>query len=169
MVAMRMLRARAVGFITSGATPTSAIAARYPDAPACPTDEYRIAAAKIKRASKTTCSIATHPTLSPYLPRREGVLGSWRILREFIAGCYRGGATGGPAPQLLRHDSNEHLWNFGPARTATRSCTGSRTPRAPRRGNRHIEKYVAMLAPFGIGEVGRAAFVAHAWHGREHA
>src|SRR5918994_5677665 len=149
MVATRMLRARAVGFITSGATPTSAIAARYPDAPACPTDEYRIAAAKIKRASKTTCSIATHPTLSPYLPRREGVLGSWRILRAFIAGGYRGGAAGRPAPRV---DSNEDLWNFGPARTATRSCTGSRTPRAPRRGNGRIEKYVAMLAPFGIGE-----------------
>src|SRR5918994_5211954 len=112
MVATRMLRARAVGFITSGATPTSAIAARYPDAPACPTDEYRIAAAKIKRTSKTTCSIATHPTLSPCLPRRVGVLGSWRILREFIAGCYRGGAAGGPAP---RGDSNEHLWNFWPS------------------------------------------------------
>jgi hypothetical protein len=39
MVATRMLRASAVGRIVSGARPTMAMAARYPDAPAWPTEE----------------------------------------------------------------------------------------------------------------------------------
>lgn len=39
MAATRMLRLRAVGLITTGETPTNAIAARYPDVPPCPTDE----------------------------------------------------------------------------------------------------------------------------------
>src|SRR5215213_3816157 len=75
MVATRMFSANAVGFITSGATPTRAIAARYPEAPACPTDEYRSAAAKIRTASKITCSIAGHPKLFTRL-RGRGVLRS---------------------------------------------------------------------------------------------
>jgi hypothetical protein len=55
-----MLRARAVGFITSGATPTRAIAARYPEAPACPTDEYRMAAAKMSKVNNTTSFRGRH-------------------------------------------------------------------------------------------------------------
>ena len=38
-LATRMLRVSATGRIISGGTPNSAITARYPDAPACPTDE----------------------------------------------------------------------------------------------------------------------------------
>ena len=40
IVATRMFSTSAVGFITAAETPMSAITARYPDAPACPTDEY---------------------------------------------------------------------------------------------------------------------------------
>jgi hypothetical protein len=39
MVAIRMFSVSEVGFITSGATTISAIAARYPEAPAWPTEE----------------------------------------------------------------------------------------------------------------------------------
>jgi hypothetical protein len=48
MLATIMLRVRAVGFITDTATPNSAITAIYPEAPAWPTDEYKMAAAKIR-------------------------------------------------------------------------------------------------------------------------
>ena len=37
-VATRMFSVSAVGFMTTGGTPTRAMAARYPDAPAWPTD-----------------------------------------------------------------------------------------------------------------------------------
>jgi hypothetical protein len=53
--ATRMLRARAVGFITPGAKLNKPITARYADAPACPTDAYSIAAAK-NRIAKTRVS-----------------------------------------------------------------------------------------------------------------
>ena len=39
MLATRILRISAEGFMTAGEIPKSAIAARYPDAPACPTEE----------------------------------------------------------------------------------------------------------------------------------
>src|SRR5215213_8155696 len=70
MVATRMLRARAVGFITSGATPTSAIAARYPDAPACPTDEYSTAATKISPINSPCSPMARDHTRSGRPPAR---------------------------------------------------------------------------------------------------
>src|SRR5258706_7882935 len=47
MPATKRFSTNAVGFIISGATPKSAIAARYPDAPPCPTAEYSSAAMKI--------------------------------------------------------------------------------------------------------------------------
>jgi hypothetical protein len=50
MTVTAMLSARVVGFMTSGATPKSAIAARSPEAPTWPTEEYRTAAAKITAA-----------------------------------------------------------------------------------------------------------------------
>ena len=37
--ATRMFKVNAVGFISDGDIANNAIAARYPDAPACPTDE----------------------------------------------------------------------------------------------------------------------------------
>ena len=49
-MATRMLRARAVGFITLGAKLNRPITAKYADAPACPTDAYSIAAARNKIA-----------------------------------------------------------------------------------------------------------------------
>src|ERR1051326_1887184 len=54
IVATRMFRASEVGFITSCETPISAIAARYPDAPACPTDEYKNATSRMQTASSAT-------------------------------------------------------------------------------------------------------------------
>ena len=44
--ATMILSASAVGFITSGENESIAIVARYPDAPACPTVEYRRAITK---------------------------------------------------------------------------------------------------------------------------
>ena len=44
--ATMILSARAVGFMTSGVNESRAIVARYPDAPACPTVEYRRAITK---------------------------------------------------------------------------------------------------------------------------
>jgi hypothetical protein len=41
-----MFNARAVGFITVGGNERTAIVARYPEAPACPTVEYRRAIMK---------------------------------------------------------------------------------------------------------------------------
>jgi hypothetical protein len=51
MDATRMLRQSAVGFMIAGSTFRSAIAAKYPEAPAWPTDEYSMAAARIMKAS----------------------------------------------------------------------------------------------------------------------
>lgn len=48
MVATRMFSTSAAGFISSGATANSAIVARYPDPPPCPTDEYNVAARKMQ-------------------------------------------------------------------------------------------------------------------------
>ena len=46
-----MLSSNAVGRITDGANPNNAMAAKYPDAPAWPTDEYNAAAEKISSVS----------------------------------------------------------------------------------------------------------------------
>ena len=51
MVATRMFNTRAVGFITACGTPNNAMAARYPDPPACPTEAYSIDTAAINRVS----------------------------------------------------------------------------------------------------------------------
>src|SRR5258708_2087564 len=56
-LATKRFNTRAVGFITSGARPNSAIAARYPDAPPCPTDEYSRAATKISSVRRIRSNI----------------------------------------------------------------------------------------------------------------
>ena len=49
MDATNRFNTRAVGRVTSGATAKNAITAKYPDAPPCPTDEYRTATTKMAR------------------------------------------------------------------------------------------------------------------------
>src|SRR5574341_136299 len=61
MAATRIFRARAAGFMDAGARPNRAMAARYPDAPACPTEEYNSAAAKISAISTYACVSMTAP------------------------------------------------------------------------------------------------------------
>lgn len=41
-----MFKTSEVGLIVSGANESNAITARYPEAPACPTDEYNVAMVK---------------------------------------------------------------------------------------------------------------------------
>src|ERR1041384_5526163 len=56
--ATMMFRINAVGFMTAVEIPNRAIAARYPDAPACPTVEYRRATAKMSAAIMSAMTIA---------------------------------------------------------------------------------------------------------------
>src|SRR3954449_1663951 len=53
------LSASAVGFIVSGATENSAIAAMYAEAPPCPTLEYNAAPSANRRHSATTVVVST--------------------------------------------------------------------------------------------------------------
>jgi hypothetical protein len=54
MVATRRFKTSAVGRIIGVGVPRKAIAARYADAPAWPTDEYKIAAARNATVSNRT-------------------------------------------------------------------------------------------------------------------
>src|SRR2546423_6902965 len=65
ILATKRFSTNAVGFIISGARPKSAMAARYPDAPPWPTDEYRRAAMKIRSVnrSRSDAGIAEAPLL----------------------------------------------------------------------------------------------------------
>jgi hypothetical protein len=56
--ATKRFRTSAVGRMVAGATPTSAIAARYADAPAWPTLAYSSAAAKNSAARSTPSGMA---------------------------------------------------------------------------------------------------------------
>lgn len=58
--ATKIFKVNAAGFISNGATLNNAIAARYPDAPPCPTDEYKIAATNIKAARIKMLSSSTY-------------------------------------------------------------------------------------------------------------
>jgi hypothetical protein len=62
MAATKIFNVSAVGLITGGATPNKPIAARYPDAPAWPTEAYRKAAPKIKTVS-VDIAIVSNPDL----------------------------------------------------------------------------------------------------------
>jgi len=55
-----MFKVNASGFISRGVILNIAIAAKYPEAPPCPTDEYNVAATKIKAARVTTFSNPTY-------------------------------------------------------------------------------------------------------------
>jgi len=60
IVATTILRIREVGLIVSGANDNKAIIARYPDDPACPTDEYRIAIKRKRKAAKKIVSVVMY-------------------------------------------------------------------------------------------------------------
>ena len=62
MDATNTFKTSAEGRINFGGNPNSPIAAKYPDAPACPTDEYRSAAMKISPASRIVWSMWRVPT-----------------------------------------------------------------------------------------------------------
>jgi hypothetical protein len=66
MEATSRLRTRAVGFMIAGATPTNAIAARYPEAPAWPTEKYS-SAAKRKAPARTSEVVSVIAAVGAYL------------------------------------------------------------------------------------------------------
>ena len=91
MEATMMFRTRAVGLIADGAMLKSVITAMYPDAPACPTDEYRKATMPIHPVIKTRRSGLMAFLL---LPREE--YGPGREARQLLA------ANGGGFPSGAR-------------------------------------------------------------------
>ena len=64
MVATTILSIREVGLIVSGANDNKAIIARYPDDPACPTDEYIIAINRKRKAAITIVSVVMYGSFS---------------------------------------------------------------------------------------------------------
>ena len=54
-----MFRMSAVGRITVALSPNKVIVAMYPEAPACPTDEYKNAISAIAKQRRASCVVST--------------------------------------------------------------------------------------------------------------